>query len=70
MTQLIYRIIVEGNLDKRRSQWFDGWTITQKGDGTTLLSGLIADQAALHGTLTKIHNLNLPIISVECEKKT
>ena len=69
MTQLIYRIVVEGNLDKRRSQWFGGWTVTQKGDGTTLLRGLITDQSALHGTLTKIHNLNLAIISVECEKQ-
>ena len=65
MTQGVYRIRVRGKLDSSRSEWFEGWTITPEEDGTTTLSGWVADQSALHGVLTKIRNLNLPIVSVD-----
>ena len=64
MTQGEYQIRVKGKLDSSWAEWFDGWTITTFGDGTTLLSKQDADQAALHGVLVKIRNLNLPLISV------
>jgi len=60
----IYQITVKGQLDNSRTEWFEGWTITQENNGTTLLTGLVTDQSALHGTLTKIRDLNLTIISV------
>lgn len=66
MTQGVYQIKVKGQLDKSRSEWFEGWTITPEDDGTTLLTGQVADQSALHGVLIKIHNLNLPIVTVRC----
>ena len=66
MTQGVYQIRVKGQLDKSRSEWFEGWTITSEDDGTTLLTGRVADQSALHGMLNKIRNLNLPIVSVNC----
>ena len=66
MTQGIYRIKVKGQLDSSRSEWFEGWTITPEEDGTTMLTGQVVDQATLHGVLIKIHNLNLPIVSVNC----
>ena len=66
MTQGVYRIRVRGKLDSSRSEWFEGWTITPEEDGTTTLSGWVADQSALHGVLTKIRNLNLPIVAVRC----
>ena len=65
MTQGIYQIKVKGQLDSGRSEWFEGWTITQEEDGTTLLTGSVTDQSALHGILIKIRNLNLPIVSVK-----
>ena len=68
MTQGIYQIKVKGQLDKSRSEWFEGWAITQEEDGTTVLTGRAVDQAALHGVLIKIRNLNLPIVSVNCVK--
>jgi len=68
MTQGIYHITVKGKLDSSRSEWFEGWTITPKEDGTTVLTGRMADQSALHGVLIKIRNLNLPIVSVNCIK--
>ena len=64
----IYRIEVKGKLDSSRSEWFEGWTITQEEEGTTVLTGQLIDQSALHGVLIKIRNLNLPIVSVHCVK--
>ena len=66
MTQGIYQIKVKGRLDSSRSEWFEGWSITLEGDGTTTFTGQVADQSALHGVLLKIRNLNLPIVSVNC----
>ena len=51
-------------LDTRWQDWFDGLTITLTDDGDTILDGVIVDQAALHGTLKKISNLGLTLISV------
>jgi hypothetical protein len=59
-----YDIRVQGHLDPQWSEWFDGFAITNLRSGVTVLSGDIVDQAALHGTLTKIRDLNLPLISV------
>ena len=66
MTQGVYQIKVKGQLDSSRSEWFEGWTITPDDSGSTVLTGRVADQSALHGVLLKIRNLNLPIISVNC----
>ncbi|MFC2014618.1 hypothetical protein ACFLUP_01350 [Chloroflexota bacterium] len=66
MTQGIYWIKVKGQLDSSRSDWFEGWTIAPEKDGTTMLTGRVTDQSALHGVLIKIRNLNLPIVSVNC----
>ena len=66
MTQGAYQIKVKGRLDSSWSEWFQGWTITPEEDGTTVLTGQVVDQAALHGMLIKIRNLNLPLLSVRC----
>ena len=60
----IYEIRVEGHLTDRWSDWFEGLAIHNDLDGETTLSGLLIDQAALFGTLAKIHDLNLNLISV------
>ncbi len=44
--------------------WFDGLTITREEDGNTLPTGLVVDQAALHGLLKKVRDLGLSLISV------
>ena len=59
-----YEIEVNGNLDEGPSGWFDGFTVTQE-DGKTLLVGQVIDQAALHGTLARINDLGLVILSVK-----
>jgi hypothetical protein len=62
--QAIYQIKVKGNLDQRWSDWFDGFAITVQADGATLLTGSVADQAALHGLLSRIRDLGLPLLSI------
>jgi hypothetical protein len=65
-----YQIRLKGHIDDRWSDWFDGMTVSQRPGGTTLLSGPVADQAALHGLLGKINNLGLPLLSVISDQET
>lgn len=60
-----YRLRVAGLLDQRWSSWFDALTVTHEDDGTTCLTGAVADQAQLHGLLTRIRDLGVTLISVE-----
>jgi hypothetical protein len=59
-----YEIRLTGHLDGRWAAWFDGFGISNSGDGTTVLSGLVADQSALHGLLQKVRDTGLPLVSV------
>ena len=59
-----YQLRVDGHLDHHWSPWFDHLTLTQHDDGTTSLTGAVADQAELHGLLTKIRDLGVTLISV------
>ena len=58
-----HQIKVQGQLDEKWSDWFNGMTITFEG-GITTLTGVVADQAKLRGILSKIWDLNLTVISV------
>ncbi len=62
----LYEIRIKGHLDDRWAAWFEGLSFTHESDGTTTLDGPLTDQAALHGVLNRIRDLNLPIISVQC----
>ena len=59
-----YEIRVQGHLDSRWAEWVDGLTLTRERDGTTTLRGPPLDQAALHGLLTRIRDLGLPLVSM------
>lgn len=59
-----YEIWIDGRLDARWQDWFDGMTVTLDDHGGTLLSGPVVDQAALHGLLKKVRDLGLPLLSV------
>ena len=59
-----YEIRLKGHLDARWAAWFDGLTITRDSDGTTIIHGPVADQAALYGLLQKTRDVGLPLISV------
>ena len=59
-----YEIRITGHLASRWAAAFEGLSLTQHADGTTVLGGLIADQSALHGLLRRLGDLGLPILSV------
>ncbi len=59
-----YEIRVEGELPSDWSNWFEGLDLKQGLPGESILSGFVADQAALHGIFAKIRDLNLELISV------
>jgi len=60
---LRYEIRVNGILDQRWNGWFEDLQVSTDGE-ETVLSGPVADQAALHGLLTKVRDLGLFLISV------
>lgn len=66
--RVTYRIRVQGRLDERRSDWFEGMAMAfeRTSDRTvaTTLTGAVADQARLRGILSKLWDLNLTLISV------
>ena len=60
----IYQIRIEGQLGQQWTDWFDGLSITPGENGTTLLTGPVIDQSALHGLLKKVRDLGAPLVSV------
>jgi hypothetical protein len=59
-----YEIRVKGHLADRWTTWFDGLTIRPEPDGSTVITGPIADQAALHGVLHRLRDVGIPLISL------
>jgi hypothetical protein len=60
-----YRVRIAGRLDEHWSSWFGELALTYDDtDGTTELVGVLPDQAALHGLLTKVRDLGVELISV------
>lgn len=58
------QVRVKGHLDESWTEWFEGMAITNEAGGDALLTGYLADQAALHGLLNRISSLGLNLISV------
>ena len=61
----VYQLRLKGHLPSQWADWFDGMAVTLEAAGTTLLTGPVSDQAALHGLLKKVRDLGLPLLSVE-----
>jgi len=59
-----YEIRLKGHLDSRWAAWFDGLSLTNESDGTTIIHGPVVDQAALYGLLQKVRDVGLPLVSV------
>ena len=68
--EAIYQIRVKGHLAEHWAEWFDGLRLTNEANGEATLHGPIADQAALHGVLLKLRDLNLPVLTVNCVDET
>jgi hypothetical protein len=59
-----YEIRLKGHLETRWAAWLDEMTLRHEHDGSTVLSGPVIDQAALHGLLQKVRDIGLPLVSV------
>ena len=60
----VYQLKLKGHLGPQWMNWFEGLTVTLEEEGSTLLSGPVVDQSALHGILKKIRDLGMPLLSV------
>lgn len=59
-----YEIKLRGHLDQQWSEWFKTLQLTHLEGDETLLSGVLPDQAALHGLLERVRDLNLTLVSI------
>jgi hypothetical protein len=59
-----YEIRLQGHLGSHWATRFDGMTLTPLEDGTTLLRGSVADQAALHGLLRQLGDIGITLLSL------
>jgi hypothetical protein len=66
----IYEIRLEGQLDPSWSEWLGEMKVTPLEAGETLLTGPVVDQAALHGLLNRIRDMNLKLVSVKKREET
>jgi hypothetical protein len=62
-------IRVKGRIDKRWSEWLDGLTISHPDQDETVLAGSILDQAALYGLMSRLRDLGLSLLSMQCVKE-
>ena len=60
----LYEFRLQGHLDEHWIEWFEGLAVTHAGDGSTVLSGPVSDQAALFGLLERVRDLGLPLLLV------
>ena len=69
----VYEIKVKGHIDQEWSYWFQGLAITtgftEDDTPVTTFTGSLVDQAALHGVLARIRDINMPLISVNQIKR-
>lgn len=65
-----YEIRIKGHLDKHWLDWFTGMKLTYVKENETLLFGMLPDQAALHGLLERVRDLNLTLISITCHDQS
>lgn len=61
---ITYEIRLRGHLQDRWTESFEFMSLTRKNDGTSLLTGKLPDQSALHSVLLRIRDMNIELISV------
>jgi len=64
----VYEIKVKGRIEESMSDWFEDMSVevesAEDGSTVTTLKGVIADQAALQGIISRLGVLNMTLISV------
>ena len=67
-------VTVRGRVAPHWSPWLEelrlSYRVSESGDDVTDLTGVVADQSALHGLLNRIWNLNLSVLAVETRRET
>ncbi len=63
--RITYEVRVRGHLDERWSAWFGDLDVHRHDDGTSTLTGPVADQAQLHGILASLRDLGISLVSVQ-----
>ncbi len=61
-------IHIKGQINEKWSGWFGGLTISHPDRDETVLTGLVADQSALYGILSRLRDLGLQLTSVSSEE--
>ena len=61
---MVYQIRLDGHLGCEWTDWFEGMSITQEDNGDTILTGTVADQAALYGLFRKMRDLGMSLVSI------
>ncbi|NNJ11362.1 hypothetical protein EKD04_013555 [Chloroflexales bacterium ZM16-3] len=61
---VIYQLRLQGRLGADWSDWLEGMTVSPAENGDTLVTGLVIDQATLHGLLRKVRDLGIPLLAV------
>ena len=64
LDKTFYEIRVKGYLDARWTELFEGMNIALQ-DNVTTISGMVADQAALHGLLARVRDYGLVLVSIK-----
>ncbi len=64
---LAVEIIVIGRIDKEWTEWLGGLAITHSAPGQTALTGVLTDQAAVYGVISRLRDLGLPLSVVRVE---
>lgn len=64
LDKTFYEMQVKGYLDARWNELFEGMNIARQ-DNITTISGVVADQAALHGLLARVRDYGLVLISIK-----
>jgi hypothetical protein len=67
---LAVEICIRGRIDEHWSEWFEGLTITHTDQDETVITGSVADQAALYGLLAKVRDLGLPLLFARSSEMT
>ncbi len=65
---LAVEIRIEGQLDKDWAEWLENVSVSHASVNETILTGEVADQAALYGLIAKLRDLGLRLLSVKCEE--
>jgi hypothetical protein len=61
-------IRVKGQINQQWSEWFGGLDVSHPEPGDTILSGLVADQAALYGIIARLRDLGLSMCSLRSQE--